>query len=209
MDDTMMEELSLEQMAQDDYKGFVKAFLRLEMGLSEVQLDRLYQEYMNEDDMSLLNPEFWQLVESIDWQAVYMTRHLEHLLTFTPEERDGIMLYLQKYYQESEIASHNWVSDGERFTDRGLSHINSIINSEVPFFQEVNAVYSKVFKDDMLTDETTTFLEVVNAAARADLLEDKEAFLRAYLDITEMEKSAQSKENKEAEKPSLSTSLDI
>lgn len=209
MTDRVTEEMSIEKLAQDNYEGFVKAFLRLEMGLSNMQLDRLYQEYMNEDDMSLINPHFWRLEESIDWQVVYMTNHLEHLLTYTSDERDGIMFDLQQHFQHPEVTTHIWLNDGKCFTDRGLKQVNAIIDPDLPFYQEVNAAYSKLFNDEILADERATFLKVVNAAVRVELLEDKEAFLRHYLNITEWEKSTNNQEKQEVERASMSSSLTI
>lgn len=50
---------SLEQMADEDYKEYIKALISFEKDIDEEEiLDELYAKYMKNDNMSLLNDEF-------------------------------------------------------------------------------------------------------------------------------------------------------
>ena len=54
---------NLEELNRDDYRSFVKALLSLEYGiLDDDELDVLYDEYMNDDMMMLLNEGFEHLI---------------------------------------------------------------------------------------------------------------------------------------------------
>ena len=57
---------TLEQMANEKHEDFAKALISFEKGINDKNaLDRLYQEYMDNDSMSLLNDEFdYLIVES-------------------------------------------------------------------------------------------------------------------------------------------------
>ena len=49
----------LEQMANENHEDFAKALISFEKGINDKDaLDKLYQEYMDNDSMSLLNDEF-------------------------------------------------------------------------------------------------------------------------------------------------------
>ena len=51
--DTMKEALS--EMEKTDYQEFIKAFLSLELSISDrTILNQVYQDYMDEDDLSLI-----------------------------------------------------------------------------------------------------------------------------------------------------------
>lgn len=46
-------------MATENYEGFIKALISFEKGINDEEvLDKLYQEYMDNDDISLLSDEF-------------------------------------------------------------------------------------------------------------------------------------------------------
>ena len=50
---------TLEQMANENHEDFAKALISFEKGINDKDaLDKLYQEYMDNDSMSLLNDEF-------------------------------------------------------------------------------------------------------------------------------------------------------
>ena len=54
--DTMKETLS--EMEKDDYQEFIKAFLSLELSISDrTILNQVYQDYMGEDDLSFNSDE--------------------------------------------------------------------------------------------------------------------------------------------------------
>ena len=55
---------TLEQMANEKHEDFAKALISFEKGINDKNaLDRLYQEYMDNDSMSLLNDEFDYLID--------------------------------------------------------------------------------------------------------------------------------------------------
>lgn len=52
----------LEKMADENYEKFIKALISFEMNIDdEVTLDKLYEVYMENDEMMLLNEGFEQL----------------------------------------------------------------------------------------------------------------------------------------------------
>lgn len=58
--DTMKEALS--EMEKVDYQEFIKAFLSLELSISDrTILNQVYQDYMDEDDLSLISDESYEL----------------------------------------------------------------------------------------------------------------------------------------------------
>lgn len=189
----MREELLIENYAQEDYEGFVKELLRLETNLSEVQIEHLYPLYMAEDDMPLLNPAFMELSEEIDWRPVYVAKHLEHLLTYSAAERNAMVSYLQSYFQYPDRV-HIWLSDNEGYTSSGLDHVNSVIESDLSFFKVVRSTYSELLTEGSLADSQATFSGLVDAAMKAELLENKEAFLKHYVEVTELEKQVPNQE---------------
>lgn len=57
---------TLEQMANENHEDFAKALISFEKGINDKDaLDRLYQEYMDNDSMSLLNDEFDYLIDEL------------------------------------------------------------------------------------------------------------------------------------------------
>ncbi|MGU8022865.1 hypothetical protein ACS6YM_09615, partial [Streptococcus suis] len=61
--DTMKEALS--EMEKTDYQKFIKAFLSLELSISNrTILNQVYQDYMDEDDLSLISDELRVKVDS-------------------------------------------------------------------------------------------------------------------------------------------------
>ena len=56
----------LEQMATDNYKEFTKAFISFEKGIDDQSaLDKLYENYRNNDSMMLLNDTFDEMIEEL------------------------------------------------------------------------------------------------------------------------------------------------
>lgn len=56
----------LEQMATDNYKEFTKAFISFEKGIDDQSaLDKLYDNYQNNDSMMLLNDTFDEMIEEL------------------------------------------------------------------------------------------------------------------------------------------------
>jgi len=57
---------TLEQMANENHEDFAKALISFEKGINDKDaLDKLYQEYMDNDSMSLLNDEFDYLIDEL------------------------------------------------------------------------------------------------------------------------------------------------
>lgn len=57
---------TLEQLANDNYSEFTKALIGLEKGINDTEaLDKLYQEYMDNDSMELLNDEFDYMIDNL------------------------------------------------------------------------------------------------------------------------------------------------
>lgn len=49
----------IEKMATQNYEFFIKALIDFELSIADsIKLDSLYQEYMGQDEMDLLNPYF-------------------------------------------------------------------------------------------------------------------------------------------------------
>ena len=56
----------IEDMVKDNYKDFVKAIISIENGINdESLLDKLYNIYMDNDNLSLLNGEFDHMIEEL------------------------------------------------------------------------------------------------------------------------------------------------
>lgn len=57
---------TLEKMANDNFEDFTKALISFEKGINDKEtLDKVYQDYMDNDSMGLLNDEFdYFIVES-------------------------------------------------------------------------------------------------------------------------------------------------
>lgn len=57
---------TLEQMANENHEDFAKALISFEKGINDKDtLDKLYQEYMDNDSMSLFNDEFYYLIDEL------------------------------------------------------------------------------------------------------------------------------------------------
>lgn len=57
---------ALEQMTNENHEDFGKALISFEKGINDKDaLDKLYQEYMDNDSMSLLNDEFDYLIDEL------------------------------------------------------------------------------------------------------------------------------------------------
>ncbi|HFU4465225.1 TPA: hypothetical protein ACGO92_001114 [Streptococcus suis] len=192
------EQFSLEIFADKDYESFVKDFMRLELEpLNQIQIDYLYNLYMDEDDMPLINPAFQKIAMEMDWTPIYFQRHLEHLLNYSLQERDAIVDNLQKYFKtpNTNLSIDNRLS----------SEVVNIVSSELQFFQLLHPVYQELLSKGELADRPATFADLVDAAIKSELLEDKERFLRSYLNKQELEKQAKG----EAERSDFSPGLDF
>jgi hypothetical protein len=56
----------IEDMVKDNHRDFVKAMISIENGINdESVLDKLYDAYMDNDSLNLLNEEFDYLIEDL------------------------------------------------------------------------------------------------------------------------------------------------
>ena len=56
----------IEDMVHDNYRDFVKAIISMEKGISdESVLDKLYDAYMDKDNLNLLHEEFGYMIEKL------------------------------------------------------------------------------------------------------------------------------------------------
>lgn len=54
---------SIEDMMKKDYKTFITSLISIEKDITNQEvLDRMYQKYMNTDEMNLLNDEFDEMI---------------------------------------------------------------------------------------------------------------------------------------------------
>lgn len=178
---------TLEDYINEDYPGFVKQLLIQEMGVSPLQATVLYQEYMDRDEMALINPDFEELVIEIDWQSIYLSRHLEHMLQYRASHRDDLTSLLQAYYQApagtliSQLPGFNQL---EVFIQ---NHITDLVSSNLEFFKRVNETYKQLFSEEALADQKATFSDLIDLALKHDLIEEKEQFLRTYFEQLQRE----------------------
>ncbi|STO00772.1 Uncharacterised protein [[Eubacterium] infirmum] len=57
---------TLEKMANDNFEDFIKALISFEKGINDKEsLDKVYQDYMDNDSMGLLNDEFDYLIAEL------------------------------------------------------------------------------------------------------------------------------------------------
>lgn len=60
----------IEDMVNDNHKDFVKAIISVEKGANdESALDKLYDAYMDNDSLNLLNEEFDYMIEELKEQG--------------------------------------------------------------------------------------------------------------------------------------------
>ena len=58
----------IEDIVNDNHRDFVKAMISIEKGINdESVLDKLYDAYMDNDSLNLLNEEFDYLSEDLKW----------------------------------------------------------------------------------------------------------------------------------------------
>ena len=56
----------IEDMVNDNHRDFVKAIISIEKGINdERDLDKLYDAYMDNDSLNLLNEEFDHMIEEL------------------------------------------------------------------------------------------------------------------------------------------------
>lgn len=57
---------NIEEMSQENYRGFIKAIIGFEMGIEdETLLDDMFDKYMENDSMILLNDNFQEIFDEL------------------------------------------------------------------------------------------------------------------------------------------------
>ena len=61
----------IEDMVSDNHRDFVKAIISIEKGINDENvLDKLYDTYMDNDSLNLLNEEFDYIIEKLKEQGI-------------------------------------------------------------------------------------------------------------------------------------------
>lgn len=56
----------IEWVAKEDHKEYFKALIHLELGISnEIAIERMYEKYMDDDNMLLLNDAIYKLADKV------------------------------------------------------------------------------------------------------------------------------------------------
>lgn len=76
----------IEDMVNDNHKGFVKAIISIEKGINdESALDKLYDAYMDNDSLNLMHEEFDYMIEDLREQGQIKD------LPYVQEEKDNLI----------------------------------------------------------------------------------------------------------------------
>ena len=151
--DTMKETLS--EMEKDDYQEFIKAFLSLELSISDrTILNQVYQDYMGEDDLSLISDELRVKVDD-------MTDILEKL--YRTGEGSSFIMDLMSSNSLSDTLEQYEVLDGDDYSSLSLETIQAMI------------------QQDLAISSQDYFGDLVHLALKKDLLDQKSHFLQHYV----------------------------
>ncbi|WP_218654510.1 hypothetical protein [Streptococcus dysgalactiae] len=159
--DTMKEALS--EMEKDDYQEFIKAFLSLELSISDrTVLNQVYQDYMDEDDLSLVSDELRVKVEGYqDEVKADMTDILEKL--YRTDEGSSFIMDLMSSNSLSETMNQYEILDSEDYSLIGLETLQAMI------------------QQDLAISSQDYFGDLVHLALQKDLLDQKCHFLQHYV----------------------------
>lgn len=127
--DTMKEALS--EMEKVDYQEFIKAFLSLELSISDrTILNQVYQDYMDEDDLSLISDELRVKVDSYqDEVQADMTDILEKL--YRTGEGSSFIMDLMSSNSLSDTLEQYEVLDNDDYSPLSLETLQAIIQQEL------------------------------------------------------------------------------
>lgn len=173
--DTMKEALS--EMEKDDYQEFIKAFLSLELSISDrTILNQVYQDYMDEDDLSLVSDELRVKVEGYqDEVKADMTDILEKL--YGTGEGTGFIMDVMSSNSLSDTMDQYEILDSEDYSFIGLETLQAMI------------------QQDLAISSQDYFGELVHLALQKELLDQKSHFLQHYV-ATVMEGIPQDKDQR-------------
>ena len=159
--DTMKETLS--EMEKDDYQEFIKAFLSLELSISDrTILNQVYQDYMGEDDLSLVSDELRVKVDDYqDEVQADITDILEKL--YGTGEGTSFIMDLMSSNSLSDTLEQYEVLDGDDYSSLSLETIQAMI------------------QQDLAISSQDYFGDLVHLALKKDLLDQKSHFLQHYV----------------------------
>ena len=153
--DTMKKALS--EMERVDYQEFIKAFLSLELSISDrTILNQVYQDYMDEDDLSLISDELRVKVDGYqDEVKADMTDILEKL--YRTGEGSSFIMDLMSSNRFSETL------DSDDYSSLSLETLQAMI------------------QQDLAISSQDYFGDLVHLALQNDLLDQKSHFLQHYV----------------------------
>ncbi|MGV3030775.1 hypothetical protein ACEE42_09530 [Streptococcus suis] len=167
--DTMKEALS--EMEKVDYQEFIKAFLSLELSISDrTILNQVYQDYMDEDDLSLISDELLSLISDElrvkvdsyqDEVQADMTDILEKL--YRTGEGSNFIMDLMSSNSLSDTLEQYEVLDSDDYSLLSLETLQAMI------------------QQDLAISSQDYFGDLVHLALQKDLLDQKSHFLQHYV----------------------------
>lgn len=154
---------TLSEMSQDNYEDMVKAFLAMELSIKNKSLlDRLYQDFMDIDDLSLVNDDLRLRADGYQEQLQEEVTDLLDKLYRTGEGASFIM---------EVIASNNildTLAQYEVLNEKGYSSLT------------LETLQDIIQKELFLTSQDY-FGDVTYLALQKDLLDQKSHFLQQYV----------------------------
>ncbi|HEO0884328.1 TPA: hypothetical protein U9M74_000489 [Streptococcus agalactiae] len=166
---------SLSDMARENYEDMVKAFLAMELNIQNKSLlDRLYQDFMGIDDLSLVSDDLRLRADGYQGQIQEEMTDLLDKLYRTGEGASFIMEVIASN-NIFETLAHYDILNEEDYTSLTLETLQDIIQKELS-----------------LTSQDY-FGDVTYLALQKDLLDQKSHFLQQYV-TTLMEKLPQEKD---------------
>ncbi|AIG43005.1 TPA: hypothetical protein U0928_002065 [Streptococcus suis 11538] len=159
--DTMKEALS--EMEKVNYQEFIKVFLSLELSISDrTILNQVYQDYMDEDDLSLISDELRDKVDGYqDEVKADMTDILEKL--YRTGEGSIFIMDVMSSNSLSDTMNQYEILDSEDYSLIGLETLQAMI------------------QQDLAISSQDYFGDLVHLALQKDLLDQKSHFLQHFV----------------------------
>lgn len=159
--DTMKETLS--EMEKVNYQEFIKAFLSLELSISDrTILNQVYQDYMDEDDLSLISDELRVKVDGyLDEVQADMTDILEKL--YRTGEGSSFIMDLMSSNSLSDTLEQYEVLDSDDYSPLSLETLQAMI------------------QQDLAISSQDYFGDLAHLALQKELLDQKSHFLQYYV----------------------------
>ncbi len=108
----------IEDMVNDNHKGFVKAIISMEKGINdESALDKLYDAYMDNDTVNLLHEEFDYMIEDLREQGQIKD------LPYAQEEKDNLINIVGNIVGEVDVVERE-NKNGEAFKVANFSVVS-------------------------------------------------------------------------------------